>query len=88
MTLDEQIEEIESQINIGKSAGYYMDFEIEILDSLKEFKKEKLTNFSLIAIMNLTKYLYAHENDIANDINDYGELKIIFNQLYGRDPKK
>ena len=35
---------------------------------------------------NLCKYLIAHKSDIANDINDFGDLKPIFRRFVGIEP--
>lgn len=36
-------------------------------------------------MQDLLIWLHAHEDDIANDINDYGDLKELFCQLYNRE---
>ena len=40
------------------------------------------------AIEDLTNYLLSHEDDIAYDIEDYGELKDVFDACIGRLPEK
>jgi len=40
------------------------------------------------AISDLTMYLKAHEDDIANEINDFGNLKRIFVFYFDRFPKR
>jgi hypothetical protein len=36
----------------------------------------------------LDAYLLNHESDIANDINDFGDLKRVFIDSFWREPKK
>jgi hypothetical protein len=36
----------------------------------------------------LYRFLKSHEKDIANDINDFGDLKITFSIIFGRPPEK
>lgn len=36
------------------------------------------------ALNDLMEYLLHHENDIALDINDFGDLRYLFNAVVGR----
>lgn len=33
-------------------------------------------------------YLANHEHDIASGVNDFGDLKEIFEELFGREPEE
>ncbi len=36
---------------------------------------------------NLVDYLDYHEFDIADEVNDFGELRLLFIKIFKRDPK-
>jgi len=36
----------------------------------------------------LVSYLESHEDDIANEINDFGRLRDVFSHIMGRNPEK
>ena len=38
------------------------------------------------AVEDLTNYLLRHEDDIAHEINDFGDLKYVFEGCIGRLP--
>ena len=38
--------------------------------------------------LELAKFLASHEDDIANDINDFGDLRSLFKDLFGFEPRK
>lgn len=40
------------------------------------------------AIDILNHYLLRHEDDIANSINDFGDLRVVFEGCIGREPNK
>lgn len=37
-----------------------------------------------VEMLKLVAFLLAHETDIATDINDFGELKTVFDKVIGR----
>ena len=39
-------------------------------------------------VNSLLEYLQNHESDIAYGINDFGDLKELFVELFNREPKK
>jgi len=43
---------------------------------------------NLLARKNLRDYLLYHENDIANDINDFADLRLVFIEILNRKPYK
>lgn len=52
---------------------YWFEMKIQLEMTLKEFKW-------------LAAYLEAHESDIANEINDFGDLKELFVIVFGEEP--
>lgn len=40
------------------------------------------------AMMDLMSFLDHHEADIAYDINDFGDLKGVFQDVFGREPRE
>ena len=36
----------------------------------------------------IIEYFKAHESDIAHEVNDFGDLRVSFIQLLGREPEK
>ena len=37
--------------------------------------------------LELSEYLSAHEEDIADGINDFGDLRLTFNDIMDREPR-
>lgn len=40
------------------------------------------------SIVDLVTYLMEHEDDIAYSVNDFGDLRALFVDVMGEDPKK
>lgn len=51
---------------------------------MSEFNKNQKVSK---AVSDLIGYLHTHESDIANEINDFGDLKLIFIKLFNREPR-
>ena len=53
-----------------------------------------LTQSEIQAVMglpahnSLREHLLRHENDIAADINDFGDMAVVFRVVIGRSPKE